>query len=121
MKVQECYEKMGGNYSDVINRLRKESFVEKFLVRFPEDPSYGELVEGMENGDVGTAFRAAHTLKGVCQNLALSSLFEPVNEMTELLRVEDMEGAKPLMPRVTEEYNKTLAAVNEFAESRDNT
>ena len=121
MTIQECYEKMGGNYNDVISRLRKETLVEKFLVKFPDDPSYNELVAGIEAVDVKTAFRAAHTLKGVCQNLALSSLFEPVNEMTELLRVEDMEGAKPLMPRVTEEYNKTLAAVNEFAESRDNT
>ncbi|MCR4610294.1 MAG: Hpt domain-containing protein [Lachnospiraceae bacterium] len=119
MKVQECYTKMGGNYDDVISRLRKESFVEKFLVRFPEDPSYNELVEGMENEDVELAFRAAHTLKGVCQNLALERLFVPVNEMTETLRAKDLEGAKPMLPQVTEIYNSTLEAINEFIKDQE--
>ena len=117
MTIQECYDKMGGNYDDVISRLRKETLVEKFLVKFPEDPSYRELVENLDNDNVTDAFRSAHTLKGVCQNLALQRLFIPVNEVTEYLRAEDIEMGKTLMPQVTERYNEVLNAIKEYSES----
>ena len=31
-----------------------------------------QLTQAMDAGDVETAFRAAHTLKGICANLGLS-------------------------------------------------
>lgn len=119
MTIQECYEKMGGNYNDVISRLRKETLVEKFLVKFPDDPSYNELVAGIEAVDVKTAFRAAHTLKGVCQNLALAGLFEPVNEMTEAFRIEDFNTGKSYLDEVTRNYNTVLEVIGEFVAEQE--
>ena len=40
----------------------------------------------VEAGDKDAAFEAAHQLKGVLGNLALTPMYEPVAEMTELLR-----------------------------------
>ena len=117
MTIQECYEKMGGNFEEVIRRLRKEDFVKKFLVKFPGDPSYGELVESMDKGDVEVGFRAAHTLKGVCQNLGLERLFKSSNEVTEALRSGDMDTAETYMPQVKEDYKVTVDAINEFIEN----
>lgn len=114
MTIQECYVKMGGNFEDVMSRLRKEDFVKKFLVKFPGDPSYDELVESMDKGDVEVAFRAAHTLKGVCQNLGLERLFKSSNETTEALRGGDYDTAKTFMPQVTEDYKVTVDTINEF-------
>lgn len=119
MTIIECYEKMGGDYEDVISRLRKEDFVKKFIKKFPDDPSYNELVENMEKEDVEVSFRAAHTLKGVCQNLGLERLFISSNDVTEALRGGDMNTAKELLPKVIEDYKVTIDVVNEFIENEE--
>ena len=38
---------------------------------------------------VQDAFEAAHALKGVLGNLALTPIYDPVSEMTELLRARN--------------------------------
>lgn len=119
MKIQECYEKMGGNFEDVIGRLRKEDFVKKFLVKFPSDPSYDELVKSMEKGDSEVAFRAAHTLKGVCQNLGIERLFKSSNEVTEALRGGDLDKANSFMPTLKEDYKVTIDTINEFISNEE--
>lgn len=43
--------------------------IRKFAVKFPEDKSFAELTKALEQGDVETAFRAAHTIKGLCLTL----------------------------------------------------
>mgnify|MGYP000290853416 FL=1 len=58
-----------------------------------------QLTQAMDAGDVETAFRAAHTLKGICANLGFKSLFEVSYEITEALRAGDMEQAKVMWPR----------------------
>ena len=79
----------------------------RFLRKFPGDDNYKNIISGLESGDYETAFRAAHTLKGLCGNLSLTKLQEIVSEQTELLRAEKWEEAKALMPQVTEVYNTT--------------
>lgn len=80
----------------------------RFLRKFPGDNNYRDIVSSLESGDYETAFRAAHTLKGLCGNLSLTKLQEIVSEQTELLRAEKWDEAKALMPRVTEVYQDTL-------------
>lgn len=80
----------------------------RFLRKFPGDDNYHNILSGLESGDYETAFRAAHTLKGLCGNLSLTKLQEVVSEETELLRAEKWEEAKALMPQVTEVYENTL-------------
>lgn len=71
MTIEECYIKMGANYQDVIKRLPSVSMIEKFALKFREDMSFQELEKALNDKQVEIAFRAAHTLKGVCMNLAL--------------------------------------------------
>ena len=40
MTLKECYEKMEANYDEVIGRLRSERLVQKFALKFLDDPSY---------------------------------------------------------------------------------
>ena len=80
----------------------------RFLRKFPGDDNYRNIISGLESGDYETAFRAAHTLKGLCGNLSLTKLQGIVSEQTELLRAEKWEEAKALMPQVTEVYNTTI-------------
>jgi HPt (histidine-containing phosphotransfer) domain-containing protein len=99
MTIKECYEAMGGDYEDVLKRLMNEARIQKFALMFKKDPSMSQLTQAMETGDVETAFRAAHTLKGICANLGFKSLFEVSYDITEALRAGDMEQAKGYVAR----------------------
>lgn len=116
MTVRECYEYIGGDFEDVMSRFLREDRVEKFAKMFLDDPTYGELSAAMDAGDVGSAFRACHTLKGVCLNLSLKRLFESSNAMTEALRGGDMEEGRRLFPKVSEDYALTVAGIRKLDE-----
>ena len=76
MTIQECYEAIGGNYEDVLGRLNSEALIRKFTFMFLEDPSYMRLKQALADKNYEEAFRNAHTLKGVCQNLSFDRLYE---------------------------------------------
>ena len=75
MTLQECYTALGGDYDEVLGRLRSESLVQKFVLKFPADPSYDMLQTALAAQDWAEAFRGAHTIKGVCQNLSFTTLY----------------------------------------------
>ena len=113
MTMQECYKAIGGNYEAVLGRLHNEALIQRFTLKFLEDQSYLELKQALENKNYEDAFRSAHTLKGVCQNLSFDRLYEVSNELTELLR--DRTGEKPGIPeameKVTEVYEMTIEEI----------
>ena len=113
MTIQECYEAIGGNYEDVLRRLRSEVLIRKFTLKFLEDQSYSLLKQALGDNNYEEAFRGAHTLKGVCQNLSFDRLYEVSSELTELLR--DRTGEKPGIPeameKVTEVYEMTIEEI----------
>ena len=119
MSLKERYDKMGADYEDVLSRLRSEVLVRKFALKFLDDDSYANLKAAMESGNAPEAFRGAHTLKGVAQNLGFGPLYKAAAEVTESLRPSetssgDMEKAAKLMPAVDEEYARTIAAIKEL-------
>ena len=111
MTIQECYEKMGANYEDVLKRLYNEAMIRKFALLFLKDDSYNKLAKALTEQDVQTAFRAAHTLKGVCQNLGFSNLYTPTYELTETLRAGKLEGTDTQFKRVKKQYTITTDAI----------
>jgi HPt (histidine-containing phosphotransfer) domain-containing protein len=114
MTVKECYEQIGGDYNGILSRFRSEQRVLKFALMFLKDDSYDALCTAMENEDCDEAFRAAHTLKGVCQNLSFDALFEPSSAACECLRNKDFEGGKAYMPAIKEQYERTVAGVQQL-------
>lgn len=74
MTMQECYKAIGGNYEAVLGRLHSEALIQRFTLKFLEDQSYLQLKQALENKNYEDAFRSAHTLKGVCQNLSFDRL-----------------------------------------------
>lgn len=114
MTIEECYVKMGANYQDVIKRLPSAKMIEKFALKFKEDTSFQELEMALNEKQVDLAFRAAHTLKGVCMNLGFDHLYKPSFEITESLRASNLELALQQFDAVKEQYTKTIDALNEF-------
>lgn len=102
---------MGANYEDVLKRLYNEGMICKFTLMFLNDDSYPKLEQALKEGNVKEAFRAAHTLKGVCQNLGFTNLYQPAYELTEVLRAGTLEGSGEWFARVTEQYKITTDAI----------
>lgn len=92
MTIQECYAQMGADYNEVFRRLYNEAMIRKFVLLFPKDDSFHNLEAALKEQNVKEAFRAAHTLKGVCQNLGFSNLYAPAVTLTETLRAGQLEG-----------------------------
>lgn len=115
MTLQECYSIIG-DYNEVMKRLPRESMVIKFIFKFLDDKSFDQLMTAIENNEYKSAFMAAHTLKGVCQNLSLSRLYEPSHLITEALRSEnpDMALVSELAGKVREDYTATVNAIMAF-------
>lgn len=114
MTLKECYQALGGDYDGVLGRLRTERLISKFALKFLDDKSFGELVNAMAAKDGETAFRAAHTIKGVCQNLGFDRLYVSSHEMAECLRGGWNDAALPLLDRVREDYQVTVDAIRQL-------
>ena len=99
MNLEECYEAIDSDYDDVMRRLGSETLVRKFVLKFLDDTSFRGLKEGLENQDAELAFRSAHTLKGVCQNLGFDNLYEVSFDITEKLRGRDTAGCEELFAK----------------------
>ena len=114
MKIEECYAQMGADYTAVLGRLQSAALIQKFMLLFPKDPTYQELKQAIADQNGEDAFRAAHTLKGICANLGFKSLFEVSYEITEALRAGDMEQAKVMWPGVQACYARVENALNQL-------
>ena len=47
MNLRQCYDALGGDYDEVIGRLRSERLVQKFVLKFPADGSYEQFGNGI--------------------------------------------------------------------------
>lgn len=114
MTLREGYDLIGGDYEEVMQRMRNEGRIRKFAKMFLRDQSYPRLVEAMWEGDYDAAFRAAHTMKGVCKNLGFTNMGNSIGKLTEFLREKDIENAVKYLPEVEKEYQKTIEAVSDI-------
>ena len=116
MTLRECYAALGGDYDEVMSRLRSERLVQKFVLKFLNDGSYQLLRDALEAGDREEAFRAAHTIKGVCANLAFTGLLDSSERLTEALRDgrPPEPGEERLLAKVVEDYERTCQTIRVF-------
>ena len=117
MTLQECYAALGGDYNDALGRLRSEKLVNKFVLRFLDDKSCELLCASMEAKEYEEAFRAAHTIKGICSNLAFTALGKSSSELSEALRHGYTPGAEALAEQVKEDYRRTVEAIRTWQEA----
>ena len=110
MTLTEFYQSVGGDYEGTLARLITEARIKKFAHKFKSDPSYGELCCALDAGDREAAFLAAHTLKGVSQNLGFEGLYRCSSAVTEILRAGSLETGN-LMDEVKLQYDKVINAL----------
>ena len=112
VRTEDCYRRIGADYQDVLRRLGTEERVRRFLIKFPEDTCYADLRRALTEGNGEEAFRAAHSLKGICMNLGFSSLYRSVNALTEELRSGQIRPeALSLSGQVQEDYDAVIQSI----------
>ena len=104
MNINECYQAMGADYEEVFGRLRNEKLIAKFVLKFPDDPSFSQLKNSLAEKNTKEAFRAA-------QNLGFTPLYETAAAITEVLRTGNLPDGESMMNAVTKEYERTIAAI----------
>lgn len=119
MTLKQCYEIFDGDYDGVLGRMRREALVEKFALKFLDDPSFRNLQQGLAKHDRETAFCASHTLKGVAQNLGFTQLYELSSCLTEMLRYEeyDEKEVSAMTFKVETEYRRITEAILAYREA----
>ena len=119
MNLKDCYLKFGGDFDEVLGRLRREQTVGKFVFKFLDDKSFSLFESSIGSKDYEDALRAVHTLKGICQNLSFTRLFESSSLVTNALKENDWNKAVDMMPKLSKDYYETINVIKDFKNSRE--
>lgn len=104
--LKQDLQKLGVDYDVALERfLGKSDFYEEFLFMFLEDEQMRTLEKAMREQNVTIAFKAAHTLKGLCGNLGFKNLLTSIIPMVEILRSGSFTDTAPLMKELDKQYN----------------
>ena len=110
MLTVDILKEYGANVEEGLARcLNKEDFYIKLVGIALQDENFNKLRTALEANDLDSAFEAAHALKGVLGNLALTPMLNPVTQMTELLRARTETDYRPLLKDLLSERERLLA------------
>lgn len=111
MTLEECYAVIGGDYEGMLARMHSEALVRKFAIRFLDDKTFESFQHAVETGDGKAAFAAAHTLKGLSQNLGFTRLYEASQPLTEALRGGSFPVDEALVQNLVKAYQDTVDGI----------
>ena len=107
-------EEAGIDVASALERMMgSEELLERLLRKFLENQQYPALCAALKGGDMEQAMITAHTLKGVCGNLSMVSLYGLFARQVEALRAGDLSLAQHLMEQITPAYVQVTAAIRE--------
>lgn len=114
MVLKKFYEQIGGGYDRALSRFPNEQMLEKFVLKYKADPTCAQLKQAVNAGDTKAAFLAAHTLKGVAQNLGFERLASAASAVTEQLRGDNGHAEKSDVSAVYAAHDEIIAAIEQI-------
>ena len=111
MTIKECYESFGGDYDDVMSRLRKEERVLKYAGKFVNGDEYQLMIDSLAAGDMDAGFRNVHNMKGVSANLGFTPLYKASDILCEALRPGNPPVAPEEIERMLQDVKDAYASV----------
>ena len=100
----------GANVQEGLERcLDDEGFYLEMVGMALDGQGFKRLSDAIESGNKTAAFEAAHALKGVLANVALTPLYEQVSEVTELLRAGKDADYPARLERILREREELLS------------
>ncbi|MBP5610378.1 MAG: Hpt domain-containing protein [Clostridia bacterium] len=107
MLTVEKLRAFGANVEEGLGRcINNEQFYLRLVERAIADPGFEKLMEAAEKGDLEQGFALSHALKGVTANLALTPLYVPLCEITELFRNKTQTDYVPLVAAILEKRDE---------------
>ncbi len=92
--------------------LDDEEFYLELIPEALDRGRYEDIERLLQEKNLAAAFEAAHALKGVVGNLALTPIYEPVSEMTELLRAGTDTDYSELIKKILSERDRLSGMIN---------
>ena len=89
--------------------MNNEAFYFKMIAMGLSNEQFDALEKKLEENSLSEAFEAAHALKGVVGNLALTPMYAPLSEITERLRAKEEANYVEMYQPVKEMRDKLLA------------
>lgn len=100
----------GANVDEGLQRcMNNEAFYLRLVDSVKGDTGFDALQVAINAGDLDAAFEAAHALKGALGNLSITPLYEPVCEITELLRAKEDADYATLVDAAMAKWEEFLA------------
>ena len=117
MTLREFYDKTGGDYDEVCERLGGPETVGLIVKMLVTDRHYERCRQALIEGDAESAFIAAHALKGICMNLDLRKIQEDASRLTDVLREgqRNMAEAPAAFSALQASYLDAIEALKELA------
>ncbi len=111
MVTVESLKAYGANTAEGMARcLNNEAFYLRLVGKVLADQNFERLRQAVEAKDNQAAFEACHALKGSVGNLAITPIYKPVSEMTEMLRAgKDFSEMEALMDEIFRQLEKAKA------------
>ncbi len=110
MLTLEAMQNYGADVNEGLQRcVNKEALYFKLVATVPTNAGFQKLKDAIMAHDLEAGFQAAHGLKGILLNLALTPLVKPVVEITEHLRSKEDIDYSPWL----EEIEKQRAILEE--------
>lgn len=114
MITMEILKDLGINPKDGLARcMNKEDFYFKMLKLGLSDEKFDTIEEILRDKKMKEGFEMAHALKGVAGNLALDPIYNPMSELTELLRKQKDGDYLEIYRPAKEMRDKLLKIINE--------
>ena len=106
----EALKELGANTEEGLARcMNNEAFYLRMVGMAISDDGYERLGEAVRRGDLDEGFERAHALKGILSNVSLTSLAEPVIEITEDLRERKQKDYSDVLAMIADEIAKYRA------------
>ena len=110
MLTTENLKKFGADVEKALQRCgNNEALYLKLVGMCANELRNNTLGEALKDGDLDRAFAVAHKLKGAAGNLSLDPIFDPICELTDLLRNKTPGDYDKL-------YSQIVTKTNELAE-----
>ncbi len=110
----EILKNAGIDYDRGVKRfMGRAHLYEKTLAKFMRDTAFSRIQAAYEAGDMEQMRAAAHEFKGMCGNIALSTLYDMSHALVELLRSEAGKPAEVAAAygKLEREYHAVREAV----------
>ena len=112
MMTIQALKDYGANTQEGVGRcMGNEAFYLRLVGMLASDTHTEQLEKALAEGNLKAAFEAAHALKGVLSNLAITPALQPVSEITEYLRAQTDMDYQPLLSQIRRAMDGLMAII----------